>query len=372
MPIDTNYSRRDFLKATALTTTAATVGLLPSTSSPNSPKEMNCILIVLVGGPSQIDTWDPKPSAPLEVRGPFKTIPTKVPGVYLSELFPRMASVADRFSIVRSVHHTAAPIHETGLQLMQTGHLFTEERHYPHYGSVVSHLCSRKNSKSANVILPRPIEHLGVSISRGQEGGYSPADEHADPLFVEAKIPERYGNNSLGRDLLRARNLVQSGVRFVTVNMFTSVFGEVTWDCHADRGSLSTTLEDYRSTVCPRFDQGFTALIEDLSQSEMLENTLVVAMGEFGRTPKVNHRGGRDHWPGVWSILFAGGPIQSGQVIGSSDSIGSEPKDNPITPPQVAATIYSALGIDPHLSIQLPDGSTTSLVEANPIPGLLR
>jgi uncharacterized protein (DUF1501 family) len=152
--------------------------------------------------------------------------------------------------------------------------------------------------------------------------------------------------------------------------MFDTVFNTITWDCHADGGSLPATLDDYRDTLCPMFDRAYTALLEDLAQRGMLESTLVVAMGEFGRTPQLNPRGGRDHWPGCWTILFAGGGIKAGQVVGASDATGSEPADRPVTPAQVAATVYRALGIDLQTRLPGPDGRLLPLVEARAIEEL--
>src|SRR5262249_5585769 len=125
-------------------------------------------------------------------------------------------------------------------------------------------------------------------------------------------IRSRYGWNTFGQSCLLARRLVEHGVRLVTVNMFDTVFGQVTWDCHANGGDLSSTLEDYKETLCPMLDAAYTALLDDLETTGLLAGTLVVAMGEFGRTPRLNNRGGRDHWPGVWSILMAGGGIRGG------------------------------------------------------------
>ena len=138
--------------------------------------------------------------------------------------------------------------------------------------------------------------------------------------------------------------------------MFETVFENLSWDCHADGGCLATTLEDYRDTVCPMFDRAYSALLVDLEQRGLLSTTLVVAMGEFGRTPQLNSRGGRDHWPGVWSILFAGAGIRGGQIVGSSDSLGAEPRDRPVKPAEVSATIYRALGVDPATLLPGPDG----------------
>jgi uncharacterized protein (DUF1501 family) len=164
--------------------------------------------------------------------------------------------------------------------------------------------------------------------------------------------------------VLLARRLVESGVRFVTVNMFDTVFNRITWDCHADGGALGTTLNDYADTVCPMFDLAYAALLEDLRDSGRLSNTLVLAMGEFGRTPKINPRGGRDHWTGVWSVLFAGAGIRGGRVIGASDAWGAEVRDRPVTPAEIAATVYRAMGIPANLRIPGPNGETVPLCKA--------
>src|SRR5205807_784251 len=171
-------TRRDFLRVG--TVAAGAVGLsltdlarLQHAGAAANSNDINCILLFLVGGPSQLDTWDLKPSAPDTIRGPFRPIRTNVPGIEICEHFPRMAQMADRYAIVRSVHHRAAPIHETGHQLMQTGHLFRGGQEYPHYGSVVSHL--RGPSRSGLppfVVLPEPIGNTGVSVSHGQGAGY--------------------------------------------------------------------------------------------------------------------------------------------------------------------------------------------------------
>ena len=185
-------------------------------------------------------------------------------------------------------------------------------------------------------------------------------------------VRERYGRNTFGQSCLLARRLVEHGVRLVTVNMFDTVFSKVTWDCHADGGVLGTTLDDYRKTLCPMFDAAYTSLLDDLHQRGLLESTLVVAMGEFGRTPHLNPRGGRDHWPGVWSILFAGGGIRGGQVVGASDRIGAEPRDRPVNPAEVAATIYQALGLDLRTRLPHVDGRTLPLVEAGVVNELFQ
>jgi uncharacterized protein (DUF1501 family) len=424
-------TRRDFLRVGALGAGAVGLSLTDLAglqAGDGRPRELNCVLLFLVGGPSQLDTWDLKPDAPDTVRGPFRPIRTNVPGLDVGEHFPRLARMADRYALVRSVHHTAAPIHETGHQLMQTGRLFRGGQVYPHYGAVVSHLRGpAPGGLPPFVVLPGPIGNTGVSVSHGQTAGclgtgheplvltgdparlpertalvdavdgaqraldadednrprgaagqafaqvFSPGAKKAFDVAAERDdVRARFGMNTFGQSCLLARRLVENGVRLVTVNMFDTVFNEVTWDCHADGGALATRLDDYRDTLCPMFDQAYTALLDDLHQRGLLDTTLVLAMGEFGRTPLLNPRGGRDHWPGCWSILFAGAGVRGGQVIGSSDRTGSEPKDRPVTPAEVAASVYQALGIDPGTRLPGRDGQRLPLVEAAPIHELFR
>jgi uncharacterized protein (DUF1501 family) len=370
-------TRRDFFRLGS----AGAVGLsLPDLGRPATAgrgSAQSCILLFLVGGPSHLDTWDLKPDAPVEIRGPFRPIRTRVPGVQVGEHFPLLAGQAERIAIVRSVHHTESPIHETGQQLLQTGRLCPLGHEYPHYGAVLSHLRStRSGGLPPFVILPGPIGNTGVSISHGQGAGCL-GERHAPAFGANLRLPherdnqrERYGRTTFGQNCLLARRLIEHGVRLVTVNMFDTVFDKVTWDCHAADGSLPATLNDYRDVLCPTFDRAYTALLEDLDQRGLLETTLVVAMGEFGRTPRLNANGGRDHWPGVWSILFAGGGVRGGQVIGASDRTGTEPADRPVTPAEVAASIYRALGIDSATSIPGPAGRPVRLVEARPVEEL--
>ncbi len=192
-----------------------------------------------------------------------------------------------------------------------------------------------------------------------------------DLVSEKDELRSRYGRNTFGQSCLLARRLVEHGVRLATVNMFDTVFNEITWDCHADGGALATTLDDYRDTLCPMFDHAYSALLDDLAERGLLESTLVVAMGEFGRTPQLNPRGGRDHWPGVWSILFAGGGMRGGQVVGSSDRLGAEPRDRPVTPANVATTIYRALGIDDRTQAPSVANQRMPIITATPIQELL-
>jgi uncharacterized protein (DUF1501 family) len=415
-------SRRDFLRAGSLGAGAAGLSLADLAGAGSAGKDVSCILLFLVGAPSHLDTWDLKPAAPDDVRGPFRPIRTRVPGMQIGEHFPRMAQMADRFAILRSVHHDEAPIHETGHQLMQTGRLFRNGTEYPHYGAVLSHLRGpRAGGAPPWVVLPGPIGNTGVSVSHGQSAGYlgaaheplvlrgdparlyagkplldavdgacrahdaSPVQDRAHAALFssrarrafdlsreKADLRERYGPSTFGQSCLLARRLVESGVRLVTVNMFDTVFNEMTWDCHADGGALAVRLDDYKDTLCPMFDRAYTALLGDLEARGLLGTTLVLAMGEFGRTPHLNPRGGRDHWPGCWSVLFAGAGVRGGQVVGSSDRIGAEPKDRPATPGMVAATVYRALGIDPRTRLPGADRKAEPLCDGQPIEELFR
>jgi hypothetical protein len=331
-------NRRDFLR----TTTATAAGLLAAPALATPTRDVNCIFLMLVGGPSQLDTWDPKPDAPSDVRSPYRPIPTRLPGAYFSELFPRTAAVADQLTIVRSMHHTAAPIHETGHQLLQTGQL---GENIPSFAALLSAAKGPRNGLPANVLLPGPIGFTGVNVSHGQTAGnlgivHEPVNV---PFGVDDDpMRSRYGATPFGDDCLRAARLVERGCRFVTVNMFTTVYDTITWDCHAAGGSLRSDLTDYVE-VGTSFDHAFSALIEDLRQRGLLDTTLVVATGEFGRTPFRNREGGRDHWAGVWTMLLAGGGRPAGQVIGSSDRLAAEPKDTPVGPDWLGALMRRVL-----------------------------
>lgn len=425
-------TRREFLRVGGLALGLGLTDLfkLQALKAAPSSSEKACIQLLLVGGPGQLDTWDLKPNAPQHIRGPFRPVPTNVPGMQICEHFPLMAKMADRYAIVRSVYHQEAPIHETGHQLLQTGRLSRNGIDWPHCGAVVGKLGRSSSSMPPWVVLPRIIGNTGVSVSHGQTAGLLGADHepysfavrgdpcHVDPARLDkatglvdavdaaqcvietdasascgdpalerafstivspaAKkaftideetdaVRARYGWNTFGQSCLLARRLVQQGVRLVTVNMFDTVFNEITWDCHANDGDLKTTLNDYRDTLCPMFDQAYTALLEDLQAWGLLESTLVVSMGEFGRTPQLNSRGGRDHWPGVWSILMAGGGMQGGRIIGASDKHAEEPRDRPVHAAEIAATVYHALGIEPSTKLPSADGSGLGLVDSRPV-----
>jgi uncharacterized protein (DUF1501 family) len=377
----------------------------------NASSDRALILLVLVGGPSQLETFDPKPDAPSEVRGPFRAIETRVPGVRLNEFLPKIAGRLDRVAIVRSLHHDAAPIHETGQQLIQTGRLSTPDIDAPHVGSMAARILGSKNGLPPFVVLPGPIGNTGVRVSHGQTAGvlgaaFDPFTVPMDPTSADYEVSvdddaiersgtssidcrssrrrvrqafdleaepdlvrDAYGRGTFGQSCLLARRLVEAGVRVVAVNMFDTVFHKATWDCHGV--SPFSTLADYEATVLPTFDRAYSALLDDLERRGRLGSTLVAAAGEFGRTPRLNAAGGRDHWPGVWSGLFAGGGVRGGQVIGASDSWGAEPVDQPVTPAEFVASIYQALGIEPVGHIASATGESVTLADnPKPVAGL--
>jgi uncharacterized protein (DUF1501 family) len=429
-------SRRDFLHAGSIAPLGLTLpALQQAKAAAGRDSDVNCIMLFLVGGPSQLDTFDPKPKSPAEVRGPFTAIKTNVPGIEISEIFPKTAKHADKFSIIRSVYHTAAAVHDTGHQMMQTGRLFTGGVEHPHVGCALGYLKGGRGELPPHVLLPKPIGRTGGNLPHGHSAGYlgKPHDPfilNADPNAPNFKVPDllppeyitglraerrqrlrdavdgaldsfeksaaakqldenfslafklmssakareafalekepdkvkdRYGRTRFGQCCLMARRLIEAGVRFVTVNMFETVFDEVTWDIHGSKPF--TDIVQMAKEVAPNFDQAFTALLEDLSERGLLSTTMVTAMGEFGRTPKVNPAGGRDHHPGVWSIVMGGGPIQGGRVIGESDELGYAPKSRPVTPGEVAATLYKGLGLDPHKELPGPQGRPIPLAD---------
>jgi hypothetical protein len=197
----------------------------------------------------------------------------------------------------------------------------------------------------------------------------NPESKKAFDLSEESpKLRDRYGRNTFGQSCLLARRLIERGSRFVTVNQFDTVFGISCWDMHADGSSLNNTYADYEHVLCPQFDLAFTALLEDLQQRGMLEDTVISVISEFGRTPKINPKGGRDHYPSAWTNFLAGGPIRGGKVIGSTDKIGAAPHDRPVTPPMVVASIYQAMGIDLESTmLPGPGGRPVRFIEAEPI-----
>lgn len=394
-----------------------------------------CIMIFNLGAPSHLDTFDMKPKAPLEVRGPFQPISTRSSEIQISEILPRHATVADKFSLVRSCYHTGAAVHDAGWQMMQTGRLFAGGVETPHAGAVVSYLRGRKTDLPSHVVLPETMGRGGGNLPNGQAGGFlgkahDPFALMADPSQANFQVPDllppaeigvarldrrrkmraivdqtldnfeatenaqlldsnfeaayrlmtstaareafdlsrepeavrqRYGMTRFGQCCLLARRLIEGGVRFVTINTFLTVFNEVTWDIHGS--APFTSIEGMKNIVAPMYDQAYAALIEDLSERGMLDNTLVCNLSEFGRTPRVNPAGGRDHWPQCFTTYFAGGGVKGGRVIGRSDPIGGVPAERPVDPGEVVATIFHSLGFQLEAHLPGPAGRPFPLVD---------
>jgi hypothetical protein len=361
-----------------------------------------------------LETLDLKPDAPLEVRGPFQPISTAIAGMQISELLPETAKQADKLAIIRSL---TSPLGEHGLanQYLLTGYKPSPVLQYPSYGAVVAHRRREEELLPPYVAIPEPrtggAGFLGAAAEPFATGGDpskpdfrvrdldwfpgldavrlqrrrdylrsfdaaqaavessnpvgDPAWERAYRLVTsrDAKsafdlsaepesIRARYGPRMFGQSCLLARRLVERGVPFVSVV-------NTGWDTH--EGLVLQLKQGYSGAkvgvgLIPTFDLGFAALIDDLAQRGLLDETLVIAMGEFGRTPKLNARGGRDHWPRVFSAVMAGGGVPGGQLIGSSDRVGESPVEQPISPNDLARTIYTLLGIDPDLELRTADG----------------
>lgn len=361
-------SRREFLSAAAAGATSLALPALGTAGSrPPLVSAKSCIFINMVGGPAHLDTFDPKPEAPSAYRGPFQPIQTRVPGIQVSELFPKLAGLTDKFSLIRSMHHTAPPIHEAGFQLLNTGRLFRDGPEWPSVGAVVAYLRELTGKRSPYCVSPELTVSTGVNVSHG----FGNAHLGRPPLrWRGANGMENYGPSEFGRNCGWAEVVLRLGAPFVTVNQFNTVFDSPSWDCHADGGSLRTDLNDIRETVAPSFDTAFATLLTDLDERGLLDSTLVVATGEFGRTPKLNANGGRDHWAGAWTALVAGGGVKGGRVIGRTDAKGTEPTDRPVTPQELVATIFHAMGIPADATIPGPDGAPVAVYPGQPVTEL--
>ncbi len=345
----------------------------------------HCIMLMLAGGPSQIDTWDMKPDAIANVRGPLRPIGTKVAGIRISEIFPRMARQADKYALLRSVHSRSKPLHDLARREMETGHVSSGVFEYPCCGAVVAGLRPTQKAVAGHVLLSNSARHsktdvraeaaaswfgkkyasatLGTTPENFELGDLAEAfDVHREPPW----ICESYGHHDFGRSCLTARRLIERGVRFVTVDVFDPAIGRNAWDIHGSRPFPG--IAGYRDEVGPKFDRAYSALLEDLHSRGLLTKVLVVAVGEFGRTPRINSNGGRDHWTGCWTAVFAGGGVRGGQVVGASDAIGSEPCDRPVTPAQIVATVYHSLGISLDSRIRGPQGEAMRVVESGAEP----
>jgi hypothetical protein len=377
------------------------------------PSDKSVILLWMTGGPSHIDTWDVKPDAPREIRGPFSTIRTKLPGVRLCEYLPKQAAMMDKLTIIRSVDCRQSN-HEPNM-VMQTANRAAEPRtnpkakYYPAFGSIVArhrganhpsmppyvvlNMQSRShvawggylgtqydpfNGAAANKLFELPagitmdrlqsrhtlsqqmdglradIDASGMMTaldSAGQKAFDIVAGGRAQEAFDVSREPkkvlERYGSHDWAKQALLARRLVERGSSFVTIDL-SNHSGSGTWDNHGDNIPPYGGIWNGLRPLLPVFDHLITTLVSDLAERGMLDDTLVIAMGEFGRTPTLGTQGskdGRNHWPYVMSMCLAGGGFRHGQVIGASSRDGGEIAERPVTPGDLAATIYHHMGV---------------------------
>ena len=445
-------SRRGFLQAGGL----AALGLgLPgliqaeATGRSRPARAKSCLLVYCFGGFSHLDMCDLKPNAPREIRGEFGPIATAVPGLDFCEHLPRLARVADRLTLVRSMTHDRS-VHGGAVGFVLTGTRTLDPGipgvrgpdatlgDHPNLGSTVARFRPADGPVPSAVALPYTMIDGQGRFVPGQTAGllggtYDPwfvADDPSKPGFrVEgltlphnltdsrmggrkrlldvvddqivgldtvasvakrndyvdrafsiltsprtrrafeigtepAGLRDSYGRNTFGQSCLLGRRLIEAGVRFVQVNMGNSLGGPYGWDTH------DKNFPRLKNELLPKFDPAVAALIDDMDARGLLDETLVVVMGEFGRKPKIQTNGGRDHWPRCYSLFLAGAGIRRGVVVGASDKDGAEPVADPITPEQIAATIFDALGINPSTELRDHQDRPVPLVRAEPLPSL--
>ena len=417
-------SRRDFLRAGALAglslpallrAEAAAAGGKGDSLSKHA-RAKSVVLVFLGGGLSHHDTFDPKPDATDDVRGKYSQIDTVVSGLRVSERLPMMAKVMNKVALVRSGAHNNDH-HETATNWVLSGRFGTPFGDYPAVGAVVAHETGFSGTLPPYVAVPRNPSFTWELGKSAFLGGRFESFKAGDPnaanykvqdltatdadakkaarrdsllkavdglakrvegndqiatydefhtraremvLSTEArtafaidresdKLRDRYGRNTAGQSMLLARRLVESGVRFVTVN-----YGG--WDHH---GKIFEGLDK----KLPEFDQAVSALVEDMSARGTFENTMLVVMGEFGRTPKINKDAGRDHWGQAASLLFAGAGVKPGLVLGKTDKQGAFTTQRPVSPADVAYTILDSLGIDPRKHLHTPDGRPLEILD---------
>jgi uncharacterized protein (DUF1501 family) len=430
-------SRRDFLQVGSLgalglsladmfrmQATASEVAATPRRSN------VNCILLWMQGGPSHIDTMDPKPDAPAEIRGEFGTIPTRQAGVRVCEHLPMLAQQFDKLSLLRG-HDPTNGSHGVADHIMMSGHRFNPALPFPCYGSVIAKERGYRNGMF-------PFVQLGRNIDRRFNGGiagflgdqYNAFEIHDDPsaatfrvrdlsvadesdrtrlerryamlqeldnyqrtaeapeaapvqardVFYERahslitspqakrafdldrepdRLRDQYGRNQLGQSCLLARRLIEAGVQFVTVT-------DGGWDTHVNN------FRSLKDRLLPRLDRAYAALLSDLSSRGLLENTLVVWLGDFGRTPKINSAAGRDHWATAGVACMGGGGVKLGEVVGTTNAFAEVVVESPVRPQDIAATIYQALGVPLNTWYRSHDGRPIELVPTGrPIRQLL-
>ncbi len=425
---------------------------IPNPLSGSFGKAKSCIVLFMLGGPPQHETWDPKPDAPAEIRGDLGTITTATPGLRVGELMPQTAKLTDRIAILRAMA-TDDNAHSSSGYWMLTGYPHSPKNSenalpgapndWPSMASVVRHLKGDATSIPGSIRLPEEIWNTGHILWPGQDAGW--LGNHADPWLVHCdpskadfrvstlSLPsdmtserlvarralqelmnqkldalqssvsaqrwalwqnkaidllrtntaqqafaieresdttrERYGKNRFGQSVLLARRLVESGVSLVQVNWTRGETDEnvaPAWDTHAKN------TERLKNALMPPMDQAYSALLSDLEQRGMLDETLVVWMGEFGRSPKINPSGGRDHWGHVFSAALAGGGIQGGAVYGQSDRQGGYPLDGRVEPQDLTATIYHCLGFRPETELRDRLNRPLAISKGHPVEAILR
>ena len=414
-----------------------------ATGNSRRSAEKSCIFIVQYGGASHIDSLDLKPEAPEDIRGPYRPIATNVPGIRIGELLPRLARLADRYCLIRSMTHRDGG-HDGGMHICMTGHSNPRES-TPYFGSVMARVRpATRNIPSyvwiqnlAGDVQPRYLNggFLGAAYSplrvgndldnpsnpsfrmrafdpsadvsterlhrrqrlasRVAESGIATAGADNLRRFQERAVDlvtgpdarrafdldretcgvrDRYGRHPLGQNLLMARRLIEAGVRLVSVTAWCGTpsgeqFRNVqTWDMHgngASLGSIFGTGAYGLGWALPNLDQAVSVLLEDLEARGLLESTLVVMVGEFGRTPRITGAG-RDHWPQCYSALLAGAGIRGGMTYGASDAQGGYVRDNPVTPENFGASLFHALGVPPEMRLGA-DGFTNPVSAGQPI-----
>jgi hypothetical protein len=386
--------RRDFIRMGGLSFGGLNLAHLLAAEKERT--ERACIVLFQNGGASQLDTYDPKPDAPADIKGSFGSIPTAIPGVHFSALLPRSAKILNRFAVIRSMHSDEA-IHERARQYIFSGTKPRNDLLQPSYGAVMAKERGPLNGLPPFVVIPEKdlgaeagflgpsydpfvagnpnaktfsVKDLtlpsGVSFEESvtrkglltkldrdfRAAENSPLLDSMDEFYQKAysliaspaarkafdigaepdKLRDTYGRTGVGQGCLLARRLIESGVRLATV--FHGGY-----DTHVEHEKRSKPL-------MTEFDQAFPALLDDLEQRGLLANTLVLVIGDFGRTPKINFSGGRDHWPRAFSVALAGAGVRGGAVVGSTDKQAGEPVDRPVKIEDLAATVYKVLGID--------------------------
>lgn len=454
-PLCEGITRREWLRVGGLSACGLSVPNLlhgkAEAASVDAPvgKAKSCILLFFLGGPPQHETWDPKPDAPVEIRGDFQPIATNVPGIHVGECMPKTARLLDKIAILRAVssgdsaHSTSGYAMSTGtphIPLGVEGAKPGAPNNWPCLGGVVRKLIPDRGVLPTAISLPEIAANDGGFTWPGQDAGFlgrpfDPWQLECDPTAEDFQIRElklaaemagprfetrhqllqdldrtletrnddplagfrqwhakglellrspearnafdltrespgmrdRYGRTRFGQSVLLARRMVEAGVPLIQVNWtrLANAPNNGHWDTHAQNAVA------LRNHLMPVMDQTYSALLEDLAERELLDETLIVWTGEFGRTPKINANGGRDHWGNVYSVAMAGGGVKGGQVFGKSDRHGGEPIEGKVSPADISATIFHSLGLAPQREIHDQTGRPLPISRGEVIRAIL-